>query len=207
MKIETVPIVSLSLDPANVRKHGQRNLEAIAASLRASGQQTPIVVDGRGIVVKGNGTLEAAKLLGWTDIKIVRTELKGTDLTAYAIADNRTAELAEWDLPALSKQLSSLRDEGFDLDDLAFGEDFLAFARDDGDLEDVESPPDTIPTGTLEGYDTRGIKQVILLFEAEQYDLIVEALAAYCDNNALTSNSEAIVHLLEHNGFSVTPRL
>ncbi|HOQ87814.1 MAG TPA: ParB/Srx family N-terminal domain-containing protein [Phycisphaerae bacterium] len=124
MKSEIVPISSLSTDPANVRKHGQRNLDAIKASLKRFGQQKPIVVDANGVVVAGNGTLEAARSLGWDEIAIVRTSLTGAEATAFAIADNRTAELAEWDDEALAETLATLDDFesiGFDaaeVDDL-----------------------------------------------------------------------------------------
>src|SRR5690554_4033428 len=94
MAIERSPIGDLTADPANVRKHSTRNLEAIKASLKRFGQQKPIVVDGNGVVIAGNGTLEAARSLGWTHIEIVRTELTGSEAVAFAIADNRTAELA-----------------------------------------------------------------------------------------------------------------
>ena len=118
MKTETVPIDSISPDPANARKHDERNLTAIRDSLRAFGQQKPIVVDQREIVVAGNGTLEAAKRLGWTEIAIVRTTLDNTQATAFGIADNRTAELAEWDDEVLRSLLDSLDDDTRDL--LAF---------------------------------------------------------------------------------------
>ena len=115
MKTELIKIKDLSNDPANVRKHDDRNLDAIKASLQRFGQQKPIVVDGKGIVVAGNGTLDAAKSLGWKDIEIVRTELEGADAVAYAIADNRTAELAIWDDDALAKTLEALKiDESID---------------------------------------------------------------------------------------------
>jgi ParB-like chromosome segregation protein Spo0J len=111
MKIERVELSKLAADPANVRKHNSKNLKAIEASLRRFGQQKPIVVDGNGIVRAGNGTLAAAQQLGWTHIDIVRTSLKGADATAYAIADNRTAELAEWDEEALAQQLAAIQIE------------------------------------------------------------------------------------------------
>lgn len=115
MNIETVKIKDLSNDPANVRKHDDRNLDAIKASLQRFGQQKPIVVDGKGIVVAGNGTLMGAKSLGWKEIQIVRTELVGADAVAYAIADNRTAELAVWDDDALAQTLEALKiDESID---------------------------------------------------------------------------------------------
>ncbi|MGD0390349.1 MAG: ParB/Srx family N-terminal domain-containing protein, partial [Tepidisphaeraceae bacterium] len=125
MTVETVAINCLSADPANPRKHGQRNLDAIAASLRRFGQQKPIVVDSHGVVRAGNGQLAAAQLLGWTEIRVVRSDLPPTELTAFAIADNRTAELAEWDLETLTNQLSSLDDEAFDLDDLGFSKHWI----------------------------------------------------------------------------------
>ena len=115
MQVEWVPIDSVHADPANVRRHPERNLASIKASLARFGQQKPVVVDGQGIVRAGNGTLEAARALGWKEIAIVRSGLKGTEATAYAIADNRTAELAEWDEPALAEQLRSLQSEDFEL--------------------------------------------------------------------------------------------
>jgi len=120
MKLTTTKITELSLDPSNVRKHSRRNLDAIKASLRKFGQQKPIVVDAKGIVLAGNGTLTAAQELGWTEIQIVRTELAGVSATAFAIADNRTAELAEWEEDKLNAVLKSLQDEGFELVDVGF---------------------------------------------------------------------------------------
>jgi ParB-like chromosome segregation protein Spo0J len=120
MQIQTVSIDTISPDPANARKHGQRNIEAIKSSLRRFGQQKPIVVDSNGTVRAGSGTLEAARALGWTHIQIVRSELADLELTAYAIADNRTAELAEWDTEVLA-QLAG----GGELGDVGFEEDEL----------------------------------------------------------------------------------
>jgi DNA modification methylase len=149
MKIERVELSKLAADPANVRKHNSKNLKAIEASLRRFGQQKPIVVDGDGIVRAGNGTLAAAQQLGWTHIDIVRTALKGADATAYAIADNRTAELAEWDEEALAQQLASIQIEdeelaessGFDTAEI----EKMVLADKEVVEDDVPEPP-TDPT-------------------------------------------------------------
>lgn len=108
MAVEDVPVDSLHNDPANVRKHGEQNLAAIKASLARFGQQKPIVVNPEGVVIAGNGTLMAARALGWRTVKAVRTNLAGSEATAFAIADNRTAELAEWDDAALQQQLAAI---------------------------------------------------------------------------------------------------
>lgn len=121
MNIETIPITSLSADPSNARLHPQRNLDQITASLRRFGQQKPIVVDANNTVRAGSGTLAAAIKLGWETIQIVRSDLARTELTAYAIADNRSAELAEWDTDVLARTLDDpeIGDVGFDDAELA----------------------------------------------------------------------------------------
>lgn len=100
---ERVPVASLQLDQRNARRHGMRNLEAVKESLRRFGQQRPIVVDADGVVLAGNATLMAARELGWEHIDIMRTSLTGKAATEYAVADNRTAELAEWDSAVLDE--------------------------------------------------------------------------------------------------------
>jgi DNA modification methylase len=141
MKIETVDINSLAFDPANLRKHGTRNMDAIKGSLRKFGQQKPIVVDAKGIVLAGNGTLRAARELGWSTVNIVRTELTGTEATAFAIADNRSAELAEWD-EKLGEVLASLKAEDFPIEEIGFDEKELAKLGGEK-TQDVDAEPKT----------------------------------------------------------------
>jgi len=125
IKIELVAIESLTLDPVNARKHSSKNLESIKASLREFGQQKPIVVGPDGVVIAGNGTLEAAKSLGWKNIIIARTDLTGKRAAAFAIADNRTSELADWDEKQLAETLRAIADDqssmatGFSADDFS----------------------------------------------------------------------------------------
>ena len=129
MKTATRPITDLSQDPANARTHDERNLATITASLRRFGQQKPIVVDTSGVVRAGNGTLAAAKALGWDSVEVVETDLQGSEATAYAIADNRTAELAGWDDEVLAATLGAIAADDPDL--------LAAAGFDDSDLEDL----------------------------------------------------------------------
>ena len=107
--VETVPVSTLTLDPNNARRHSDRNIEAIAKSLDKFGQRRPLVVH-RNIVIAGNGTLTAAQTLGWEKIDITRVPEDWTEdkVRAFAIADNRTAELANWDNQILLETLKAL---------------------------------------------------------------------------------------------------
>jgi ParB-like chromosome segregation protein Spo0J len=143
VKIEKCKISELVPDPANVRLHNEKNLQAIKGSLARFGQQKPLVCTPEGVIIAGNGTFEAAKMLGWEKIDVIRTSLKGSDLTAFGIADNRTAELAEWDSEALAKTLASLEVEGFILDEIGFEKIEDPISRPDGDKAGV-SPWDRV---------------------------------------------------------------
>jgi hypothetical protein len=141
MNVERIAISDLSQDPANARVHPDRNLAAITASLRRFGQQTPIVIDKSNVVRKGNGTLQAAMAMGWDSIDCIRTELTSSDAIAYAIADNRTSELAEWDEDILAAQLQGLlTDDEALLEAAGFDEDELAAILDDGEGDGGSDP-------------------------------------------------------------------
>lgn len=119
-----VPIQCLALDPANARVHSAENLAAIRGSLRAFGQRKPIVVNRQtGIVEAGNATLQAALAEGWTHIAAVYVDDDPAQAAAFAVADNRTAELGQWDQEALARLLDGLDLSDADLqrmlDDLA----------------------------------------------------------------------------------------
>jgi len=104
-----VAVADLNPDPSNARRHGERNLDAIKASLAAFGQRKPLVVQREGMIVRaGNGTLEAAKALGWDHIAAVVIDEDSAQAVQFAIADNRTAELAEWDDETLATLLDGM---------------------------------------------------------------------------------------------------
>ena len=122
LRITKVKISSLQSDPDNARKHSTQNIDSIAGSLRRFGQRKPLVVTGANIVIAGNGTLAAAKQLGWSEIVVsyIPADWSFEQARAYALADNRTAELAEWDNDKLAMQLIELDAVGWELDDVGF---------------------------------------------------------------------------------------
>lgn len=111
MQIVSKKISDLRNDPKNARKHSAKDQQAVIESLRRFGQQKPIVIDSVGVVRCGNGVLMAAKKLKWTDIACVVSDLSDADLLAYAIADNQTALLSDWDEDQLAAALNEIDDE------------------------------------------------------------------------------------------------
>lgn len=108
------PIEWCRFDPKNARVHSERNIKSIETSLSRFGQRKPVVALENGTVVAGNGTLTAAINLGWKSLAVTVFENE-SEAQAYAIADNRTAELADWDWDNLVDILSidDIGDVGF----------------------------------------------------------------------------------------------
>ena len=136
----------LTADPRNARKHGERNLAATRASLERFGQRKPIVVRA-GVVVAGNATLHETVALGRSHVAVANADdLTADEARAYGVADNRTAELAEWDDVHLRSALEGLESlgllasTGFDGDDL----DRIASSAPVADLSAM-APADTAP--------------------------------------------------------------
>jgi len=122
MKIQTLQIKDLTPDPQNARQHDDKNLKAIQGSLKEFGQRKPIVITEDGVIVAGNGTVEAAKRLGWLEIQAVTVPGDWTpeQTKAFALADNRTAELAAWNPEVLAAQLLELEEAGFEIEEFGF---------------------------------------------------------------------------------------
>jgi DNA modification methylase len=154
--VQTIPIDSVSQDPANANTHPDRNLDDIKRSLQKFGQRRPIGLHkSEPIIVFGNGTWLAAKSRGWTHIAAERTSLEGAEATAFAIVDNRSAETSEWNFQRLQQQVAELATVDVDLagslgfnskelDDLAAGQwdgrFFIDIPRND-EADAIPEPP------------------------------------------------------------------
>jgi predicted Ser/Thr protein kinase len=176
---ERVKIDSLQFDPRNARKHDDRNIKAIMDSLSKFGQQKAIVVGDGGVVIAGNGTLEAAKRLGWDTIDIRRSGLKADEATAYAIADNRSAELAEWDDPVLGDILGELKESGWELDDLGFNDEEFKQIEKEILSEKSQENLDDLYTKKIEApiYKPTGQKpQISDLYDRNKFKELIEEI-------------------------------
>jgi len=126
-------------------------VEAVAESIRQFGFRQPIVVDEQGIIVCGHTRFMAAQMLELKRVPVhVATDLTPEQIRAYRIADNKTGELATWDMDLLPIEIAELQEAGVDWSLLGFDEDDLArlMAGEEGvsegltDPDDVPEPPD-----------------------------------------------------------------
>lgn len=142
-------LVSLAVDIDTVRQlpgnPRRGDVDAVAASLTRFGQRKPIVVSEDGVIVAGNHTWEAAKRLGWPQIAVVRVADDDATAKAFALADNRTAELGGYDEEALLDLIRAVGDFDPDLlGDTGWDDESVQdlIDRIDPGLPDVPPPDD-----------------------------------------------------------------
>ena len=188
----------LHLDQKNARMHNEESLQAIKMSLERFGQQKPIVVDKNNKIVSGNGTVMAARALGWSGIDAIVTDLTGDEAVAFAISDNRTSEMSMWDGAELSAQLEYLSfDYGTFFHGLGFNDQML---EELGALGQVAESPLIEPMAqskTPEEYNTSTIRQILFLLEEELYVRVTTKMDEVMALQGLKTHAEVLLHLLE----------
>ena len=139
-------ISELKSDHKNARRRTDRSSDLIKESLQRYGAARSIVIDEDNRILAGNGTIEGAKAAGIKNLRIIETDgdeiiaVKRTGLTedqkvGLALADNRNADLSEWDQEMLH-QLS----QEHDINDWFTPEDLNSITGDP--VSELEPPQD-----------------------------------------------------------------
>jgi DNA modification methylase len=152
MKIEFRKPSEIKPYPTNPRINDAA-VDAVAKSIREFGFRQPIVVDVDGVVICGHTRWKAALKLGLDKVPVhVAKDLTPAQIKAFRIADNQTAQLAEWDYELLPIELTELQDMNFDLGLLGFDQDALTRLLNPDlkeglcDPDDIPEPPDAATT-------------------------------------------------------------
>jgi ParB-like chromosome segregation protein Spo0J len=130
MNVELRPLAEIKPYEKNPRMNDAA-VDAVAESIRRFGFRQPIVVDGDGVIVCGHTRWKAAQKLGLEQVPVhVAKDLTPEQIRAYRIADNKTAELAEWNMELLPIELAELQGAGIDWSLLGFDADDLLGHKD-----------------------------------------------------------------------------
>lgn len=122
----------------NNPRDNARAVKAVAESIKQFGWKVPVVIDKDDIIVAGHTRVLGARLLGINEIPcIIADDLTPDQVRAFRLADNKTAELADWNMEKLNLELAQLSD--FDM--AAFGFEEL---DDTGDVEEPDDDPDAM---------------------------------------------------------------
>lgn len=123
MNIEIIKIDELIPYEQNPRDN-KAAVDAVANSIANFGFKVPIIIDQNNVIVAGHTRLLASQKLELDEVPCIRADdLTDEQIRAFRIADNKTAELADWDLDKLTAELAQLED----IDMTQFGFDLSEF--------------------------------------------------------------------------------
>lgn len=179
LKVEYRKVADLN-PYANNPRLNDGAVDAVAASIKEFGFKVPIVVDSDGVIVTGHTRLKAAKKLGIDTVPvIVADDLAPEQVKAFRLADNKTGELAQWDLDKLEIELDGI--DEIDMGDFGFDMNL----EDEAD-DDVEPIDDEGIGGTIPQEHKLKIDSTIIVLTDEEYTLIRSKLDEYLDENGVS---------------------
>ncbi len=139
-KVIQTPVGDLKPYKNNNRVHREKNITKLKASVKQFGFVTPILVDGDGVIIAGHGRYQAAKSLGLKSVPtVIATHLTDPEVRALRVADNKLAELSDWNEEALQIEFADLMDMSL-ADDLDFGLEITGFEMPEIDIVIGGSP-------------------------------------------------------------------
>jgi hypothetical protein len=212
MQIEQVAVINLKPYPNNPRKG---NVDLIAESLEAYGQYKPITVNKRtGEILAGNHTYEAAKKLGWTEIAVNYVDVDNLTAAKIVAIDNRASDQGTYDTEMLLKLLDEMPDlkaTGYGQEDY---DDLLALLDEESTPEipidtvfspiygTAESPDDNVHEAIkMSEYADRYAEKQTRIFMVDYHNTVfvwfIDKLTDYRAANGLTTNADALIHLVE----------
>jgi DNA modification methylase len=205
LNVEYRPLADIKPYEKNPRVNDAA-VDAVAESIRRFGFRQPIVVDAEGVIVCGHTRWKAAQKLGLADVPVhVARDLTPEQIRAYRIADNKTAELAEWNLDLLPIELAELQGAGIDWSLLGFDQDELAKLLDPG-VKPGLCDPDEVPEPPDEAVTQRGDLWLLRSESGIEHRLLCGDSASLADVDLLLAVEPAKVLDLPA-GTEVTPKL
>lgn len=136
--IEMRRAADLTPNPKNSRTHSGKQIQLIASSIERFGFVVPIIIDEQSQIAAGHAKWEAAKLLNLNEVPTIRISfLSEADRRAFALAENRLAELGGWNLELLAEELGWLFDNDYDIAITGF-----TLADMDFSIGSAEQPPE-----------------------------------------------------------------
>lgn len=173
------PLADLKPLPGNPRRG---DINAVARSYDRFGQRKPVVAQPDGTIIAGNHQYAAAIQLGWTHLAVTRVDDDDATAKAFALADNRTADLGTYDDADLAALLAAVADVDPTLVlDAGYTAEDVAGILDDEIPDSADNPPDTD-----EGYSAQFGVIVVCTSEQEQSQVYTDLADSYSNVRVVT---------------------
>lgn len=141
--IEIVPLEEIKPNPRNARTHSDKQISQIATSIERFSWLVPIIVDDDSMIAAGHGRWLAARKMKLREVPVIRAKfVSDSDRRAFALAENRIADLSGWDEDLLAEELTILFEDGYELEITGFSTADLDFSVPGTETEPAQEVPE-----------------------------------------------------------------
>ena len=147
-KFEIVWVDPRLLKPyENNPRHNENAVEPVACSIEEFGWRQPIVAEPDNVIVIGHTRWKAAIKRGWALVPVhYAKDLSPEKLKALRLADNRTGELATWDLNLLQLEIDDLGNMNFSMENFGFTDvELNEIMQEEDPVRQGKTDPDAVP--------------------------------------------------------------
>lgn len=147
--IEYRPVTALQSYAGHARKHPEKQIVQLVASMSEFGFALPVLVDVDGVLITGHARVEAARRLGLEQVPVlVADRWSKAQVKAYRLADNQLATAASWDEDLLRLELASIiemAETPIEILGWSTGEIDVILEGVSGPADDAADPDDEVP--------------------------------------------------------------
>lgn len=188
LKWERKKLSEIQAHPGNYRHHPSDQIEHIAQSIRQHGHYKNIVVSSDGYVLAGNGSLEACKVVGLSDVMVVVLPYKHDSVEALKVVagDNEVGHLAEVDDRALTEILKYVKENDvLSLVGTGFDEAMLAnlvyITRPESEVRDRSAAREWSESGmpAFQPGDEKKIQLILTFRNTAERDSLIKRLGVF----------------------------
>ncbi len=203
-ELRYVPASQLQPNPKNWRTHpeGQANaLRGILAEVGIAGAVLAYETPEGGLKLI-DGHLRA-ETLGNADVPVLVLDVNEAEADKLLATIDPLGAMAEADADKLRELLKEVETASEDLANM-----FTELAEEAGMFEEesINAKP-AEQSDADRDYVASTVRQVVLVFDQEQYEMVLNAMGEHAEKFGLSNNTEVIIHLLETNGYAVNPSL
>jgi ParB-like chromosome segregation protein Spo0J len=207
-ELRHVPASDLRPNPKNWRTHPKAQADALRGVLAEVGLADACLArelpDGSLMLIDGH---LRAETLGDGEVPVLILDVDEAEADKILATLDPLAAMADSDAAKFEELLHTVNTSSQALQEL-----IADTAAQAGLYEDLDGSPQTVEATEAAGADTdrdyaaSAIRQIVLVFEQDQYESVVEAIGEHAEKFGLTNNTEVILHLLETNGYAVSRR-
>lgn len=203
-ELRRVPASQLRPNPKNWRTHPEAQQNALRGVLAEIGIANAVLArelpDGSLMLIDGH---LRAETLGAETVPVLVLDVDEAEADKLLVTLDPLAAMAEADEAQLKSLIDKCEFASESIKELVSN---IEFQYLDTTLkqEEILDAEDSKEPASEQDYRNSAIRQIVLVFQQDEYELIIDAMGEHAEKFGLVTNTDVVKHLLETNGYAIS---